>query len=469
MASSIDATKPTEGTATTQSVRDNFSAAKTEIEALQTGKQNQSTILDNTTASYTTSEQTKLSGIESSADVTDAQNIGTSINGATAKTTPVNADTIPLIDSAASNVLKKVSWSNIKATIKAYFDTLYQTLNARLTDISGLTPNDGNFIVGDGSNYVSESGVTARASLGVNDTNANILINGDGMLNQAGAGSGIADDAYDFDQWYSLTQTGTIAVSQQTGVADGTPFMMRMTQSQATAQRMGRAQIIEGKNCKWLRGQQITLSLKHKISSAANLRIAVLEWTGTEDSVTSDVVNSWTSSTYTAGNFFNTTTLTVTGVSPAIASTTSLATDSLTVTLGSSLNNLIVMVWTEAATAQNVTLDLALKLEKGGTTTAFDKRSLQQELELAQRYYTVMTTVRYTTIKATSQQFVSIPFPTRMRATPTITTSNFVDTDSSGGSITAVTAVDWGIVSISNSVTTVDKRYQFTATASARL
>ena len=36
MASSIDETKPIEGSATTQSVRDNFSAAKTEIEALQT-------------------------------------------------------------------------------------------------------------------------------------------------------------------------------------------------------------------------------------------------------------------------------------------------------------------------------------------------------------------------------------------------------------------------------------------------
>lgn len=38
MASSIDATKPEAGTATTASVRANFSAAKSEIEALQTGK-----------------------------------------------------------------------------------------------------------------------------------------------------------------------------------------------------------------------------------------------------------------------------------------------------------------------------------------------------------------------------------------------------------------------------------------------
>jgi len=38
MASSIDITKPVSGSPTTASVRDNFSYAKTEIEALQTGK-----------------------------------------------------------------------------------------------------------------------------------------------------------------------------------------------------------------------------------------------------------------------------------------------------------------------------------------------------------------------------------------------------------------------------------------------
>ncbi|HJV73181.1 MAG TPA: hypothetical protein VJ654_03080 [Noviherbaspirillum sp.] len=50
---------------------------------------------------------------------------GALINGATAKTTPVDADQIGLMDSAASNVLKKLSWANIKATLKTYFDTLY--------------------------------------------------------------------------------------------------------------------------------------------------------------------------------------------------------------------------------------------------------------------------------------------------------------------------------------------------------
>lgn len=54
---------------------------------------------------------------------------GALINGATGKTTPVDADYIGLMDSAASNILKKVSWANVKATLKTYFDTLYAPLS----------------------------------------------------------------------------------------------------------------------------------------------------------------------------------------------------------------------------------------------------------------------------------------------------------------------------------------------------
>ena len=42
-----------------------------------------------------------------------------------------------------------------------------QAFDQQLADIAGLTPSDGNFIVGDGSNFVLESGATARASLGL--------------------------------------------------------------------------------------------------------------------------------------------------------------------------------------------------------------------------------------------------------------------------------------------------------------
>ncbi len=42
-----------------------------------------------------------------------------------------------------------------------------QAFDAQLADIAGLTPSNSVFIVGDGSNFVAESGATARASLGV--------------------------------------------------------------------------------------------------------------------------------------------------------------------------------------------------------------------------------------------------------------------------------------------------------------
>jgi hypothetical protein len=54
--------------------------------------------------------------------------LGAEIAAATGKTTPVNGDTMALSDSEASNGLKKLSWANLKATVKAYFDTLYEPL-----------------------------------------------------------------------------------------------------------------------------------------------------------------------------------------------------------------------------------------------------------------------------------------------------------------------------------------------------
>ena len=73
----------------------------------------------------TTSERTKLSGIEDSADVTDATNIAAAIVGVAGKETPADADTIPLIDSAASSVLKEHTWAHLKAALKIVNDALY--------------------------------------------------------------------------------------------------------------------------------------------------------------------------------------------------------------------------------------------------------------------------------------------------------------------------------------------------------
>lgn len=51
--------------------------------------------------------------------------------------------------------------------VLAYSDVGAQPLDAGLTDIAGLAVTDGNFIVGDGTNWVVESNATARTSLGL--------------------------------------------------------------------------------------------------------------------------------------------------------------------------------------------------------------------------------------------------------------------------------------------------------------
>ena len=55
----------------------------------------------------------------------------TAISGSEAKATPVDADLVGLVDSAASGIFKKLTWENVKATLKTYFDTLYGPITSQ--------------------------------------------------------------------------------------------------------------------------------------------------------------------------------------------------------------------------------------------------------------------------------------------------------------------------------------------------
>ncbi len=50
------------------------------------------------------------------------------VHAASSKSTPADNDEIGIIDSAGSWVLKKLTWANLKATLKTYFDSLYMPL-----------------------------------------------------------------------------------------------------------------------------------------------------------------------------------------------------------------------------------------------------------------------------------------------------------------------------------------------------
>lgn len=218
--------------------------------------------------------------------------------------------------------------------------------------------------------------------------NRNYLINPSGMINQIGAGSQ-TDVTYDFDQWLSLTQTAAITASQQTDVENGTPFMMRSLQAQAVAQRFGRIQWLEKPFCRDLRGQPVTLSARVQMSASTTLRYAIIEWTGTADTITKDIVNDWTSAIFTAGNFFTSisTTVVATG-SIALTANTLADIAALTGAVSSSMNNLAVFFWTDSTQVQNVTLDIGkVKLEKGASPTAFVADPFSQQLRECKRWW----------------------------------------------------------------------------------
>jgi hypothetical protein len=214
----------------------------------------------------------------------------------------------------------------------------------------------------------------------------NRLINGAFSINQAGLTTA-ADAVYHLDQWYALTESGNVTIAQQTDQENGQPTSLRMTQPDVTAKRIGSAQPIESINCRDLRGQTVALRARIRCSSSQAIRWAVVEWTGTADAITKDVVSSWTSGTFTVGNFFInlTTTIAATGsVTPAANTWTDLLASA---TISNSANNLIVFIWSEGTLAQNATLDLGLVQLAQGAQTPFEVRPLGVELGLAKRHY----------------------------------------------------------------------------------
>lgn len=272
---------------------------------------------------------------------------------------------------------------------------------------------------------------------------ANRIINGSGLITQAGLAS-TADGAYTgFDQWLALTQSNPITPSQLADQENGTPYMMRLTQANASAQRFGLIQPIEHTNGSDLRGNFVMLSARVRMSVTTTLRYAIVEWTGTLDAITKDIVNDWTSGTFTTGNFFKSTTTTVAATGSTAMTATNFATVQLAATISSQMQNILVFFWTDSTQAQNVTLDIGnVKFEIGRDPTPYQPRPFAQELALCQRYwetsYNYGATIGGSSVAAgarsgfgvsTTAIFAPLQFLVRKRSiSPTITMYSYAGT-----------------------------------------
>jgi len=83
---------------------------------------------------------TRMNNIEDGLDALDTKVAGIetaltpeNVHAKTEKATPVDADEMLVLDSAASFGAKKITWASLKAALQAFFDTLYATPSNSLT------------------------------------------------------------------------------------------------------------------------------------------------------------------------------------------------------------------------------------------------------------------------------------------------------------------------------------------------
>ena len=238
-----------------------------------------------------------------------------------------------------------------------------------------------------------------RANIQVGDaplSNRNHLINGAFAVAQRGTSftssdSANNDDTYVLDRWYILSDGNDIIdVSQETSTIPTNGKYAIALDVETANKKFGIAQIIEGKNCVGLIGDTITFSFKAKVSDTSkldNVKAAIVSWSGTEDSVTSDIISAW-------GNEGTNPTLITNATyenTPAnLSLSTSYATYSVSANIDTSgAKNIIVFIWSDVTdtTAGHFLYVTDCQLERGNVSTPFEHRSFGDELLRCQRYY----------------------------------------------------------------------------------
>ena len=279
----------------------------------------------------------------------------------------------------------------------------------------------------------------------------NRIINGNFAIGQRGTTfpSGFNNnDAYTLDRWYILSDgNDAIDVTRETSVVPTNQKYAIALDVETANKKFGIAQIIESDNCVGLTGGTVTLSFKAKVSATTkldNVKAAVVAWSGTADTVTSDIISAWgaedTNPTLIANATYENT--------PAnLSVTTSYATYSVTANIDTaSTTNIIVFIWSDVTdtTAGDFLYVTDVQLEPGPVATPFEQRPIGTELALCQRYFeTGNLNIRRGSSEAGEAQLEIIRFCVTKRTSPTI---------SAGGSLTNVNVASDSFINIASNV-----------------
>ena len=291
-------------------------------------------------------------------------------------------------------------------------------------------------------------------------TSKNYLINGGFAVAQRGTsftstGSANNDDSYTLDRWYILSDGNDIIdVTQETTTVPTNGEFAIALDVETVNKKFGIATIIENKDVIGLVGNTVTFSFKAKVSATTkldNVKAAIVAWSGTADTVTSDIISAWgaegTNPTLIANATYENT-------PTNLSLTTSYATYSVSAAVDTaSTQNLILFIWSDVTdtTLGDFLYIAESKLGLGSTATAFQYAggTFQGELAACQRYYfrniagaSLFNPVAFGGVGiSTTVARVFVPLPVQFRAD----SSSSVDFATlgvfDGTTVTAVTAV----------------------------
>jgi hypothetical protein len=269
----------------------------------------------------------------------------------------------------------------------------------------------------------------------------NALINGDYSIAQRGtsfASGANNDDAYTLDRWYILSDgNDAIDVTQETSVVPTNQLTAIALDVETTNKKFGIAQIIEQKNCVGLIGNTVTLSFQAKVSATTkldNVKCAIVAWSGTADTVTSDIISAWgaegTNPTLIANATYENSPANLNVTTSYAKYVVSAAVDT------SSTKNIIVFIWSDVTdtTAGDFLYITDVQLEPGSQASGFEFMPIDVSLGRCQRYFQ-----RWDSSESVFLQFIPVTysynvggnnwafgtyfFPETMRSAPTITSS----------------------------------------------
>lgn len=148
--------------------------------------------------------------------------VASDTHAATDKTTPVGADELPLIDSAASFVLKKLTWANIKTTLAGTFATLAGKSGGQ-TLIGGTAVDDALSLQGTSGNGTA-TGTALAVKVGNNGATTALTV-----LNNGNVGVGTTSPSkalFVIGDIYASKSSGgiTFSATSGAGVFDGAYF-----------------------------------------------------------------------------------------------------------------------------------------------------------------------------------------------------------------------------------------------------